>query len=103
MASGNEIQLSDMPVELRQLNGHEQSSTAMHSQQGSNWQQLLKQSLETHFSDDKSNIIGDFMPQFERILITTALEQCGGKKQLAASRLGWGRNTLTRKLKELGL
>ncbi|MDA8421658.1 MAG: nitrogen regulation protein NR(I), partial [Pseudomonadota bacterium] len=40
---------------------------------------------------------------FERILIEVALRHTGGRKRDAAHKLGWGRNTLTRKLKELGL
>ena len=43
------------------------------------------------------------MPRFERILIGTALAHTGGRRQEAARLLGWGRNTLTRKLKELGM
>ena len=43
------------------------------------------------------------MPDFETIMIETALSHTGGRKQDAARLLGWGRNTLTRKLKELGL
>jgi two-component system, NtrC family, nitrogen regulation response regulator GlnG len=36
-------------------------------------------------------------------MIETALEYTAGKRQDAARLLGWGRNTLTRKIKELGL
>ena len=100
MASGNEIQLSDMPVELRQT---PTSVQLPQGEGGNSWQQLLKQCIEQQFNANQSEIIKDLMPQFERILITTALEQCDGKKQLAATRLGWGRNTLTRKLKELNI
>ena len=39
----------------------------------------------------------------ERILINAALEHTAGKRQEAARLLGWGRNTLTRKIKELQL
>lgn len=42
-------------------------------------------------------------PIFERTLITAALQQTRGRKRHAAELLGWGRNTLTRKLKELGM
>ena len=41
------------------------------------------------------------LPNFERVLIEVALQQTGGRRQDAARLLGWGRNTLTRKLKEL--
>ena len=40
---------------------------------------------------------------FERTLINAALQQTRGRKRHAAELLGWGRNTLTRKLKELGM
>ena len=40
---------------------------------------------------------------FEKTLINAALQQTRGRKRHAAELLGWGRNTLTRKLKELGL
>ena len=43
------------------------------------------------------------VPEFERALIRVALQRCEGRRQDAAKLLGWGRNTLTRKLKELGL
>jgi two-component system nitrogen regulation response regulator GlnG len=43
------------------------------------------------------------MPQFEKTMILTAIEYTGGRKHDAAKLLGWGRNTLTRKIKELGL
>jgi two-component system nitrogen regulation response regulator GlnG len=43
------------------------------------------------------------LPALERILIETALEQTAGRRQDAARLLGWGRNTLTRKIKELRL
>ena len=42
-------------------------------------------------------------PEFERALIRVALNLTGGHRQDAAKLLGWGRNTLTRKLKELGM
>ena len=43
------------------------------------------------------------LPAFERTLIVTALRRARGKRLEAAKLLGWGRNTLTRKIKELGL
>ncbi len=43
------------------------------------------------------------MPEFERIMIEAALESSGGKKNEAAQRLGWGRNTLTRKMQALDI
>jgi len=43
------------------------------------------------------------VPKFERVVIRTALKHTGGRKRDAAELLGWGRNTLTRKLAELGM
>ena len=43
------------------------------------------------------------IPDFERAMIETALAYTGGRKKDAALLLGWGRNTLTRKLQEYGL
>ena len=43
------------------------------------------------------------LPEFERVLIRVALNRTHGHRQEAARVLGWGRNTLTRKLKELGM
>jgi two-component system nitrogen regulation response regulator GlnG len=49
------------------------------------------------------NILDNLNADFERILIQAALNHTGGRKQDAAKKLGWGRNTLTRKLKELDI
>ena len=43
------------------------------------------------------------VPTFERIMIETALKHTAGRRRDAAELLGWGRNTLTRKIKELGM
>ena len=48
-------------------------------------------------------LLSDALPAFERTLIVTALRRARGKRLEAAKLLGWGRNTLTRKIKELGL
>jgi two-component system nitrogen regulation response regulator GlnG len=43
------------------------------------------------------------LAEFERTLITVALARTEGHRQDAARLLGWGRNTLARKIRELGL
>lgn len=48
-------------------------------------------------------LLAEALPDFERTLIRTALRQAGGRRMEAARLLGWGRNTLTRKIRELGL
>jgi two-component system nitrogen regulation response regulator GlnG len=64
---------------------------------------LLAHNIEQQLKDGKNDILPKALAQFERTLAVTALSYCDGKKQLAATRLGWGRNTLTRKLKELDI
>ena len=60
----------------------------------------IRDSLEqTEFSP----LMSDLMPRFEIILIRAALTKTSGKRQEAARLLGWGRNTLTRKIKEYAL
>ncbi len=51
----------------------------------------------------KRPLLADAQPEFERVLIRAALKRTQGHRQDAAKLLGWGRNTLTRKLKELGM
>lgn len=43
------------------------------------------------------------MPEFEKIMIETALKHTEGRRRDASILLGWGRNTLTRKINELGM
>jgi two-component system nitrogen regulation response regulator GlnG len=51
----------------------------------------------------KNPLLDEALPEFERVLIRSALKRTQGHRQEAAKLLGWGRNTLTRKLKELGM
>jgi two-component system nitrogen regulation response regulator GlnG len=51
----------------------------------------------------KRPLLDEAQPQLERVLIRAALKRTQGHRQEAAKLLGWGRNTLTRKLKELGI
>ncbi|HBN88014.1 MAG TPA: nitrogen regulation protein NR(I), partial [Rheinheimera sp.] len=51
----------------------------------------------------EENILAEAGPEFERTVLQQALHFTHGHKQEAAKRLGWGRNTLTRKLKELNI
>ena len=57
----------------------------------------------TNIENGGTDLLSEALPKFERIMIEAALQQTGGKRQEAAKLLGWGRNTLTRKIKELGL
>ena len=59
---------------------------------------LLEPALTT-----STRMLDEAQPEFERVLIRAALKRTQGHRQEAAKLLGWGRNTLTRKLKELGM
>ena len=67
------------------------------------WRMALRTWVRNSLSAEKVGLLDQAMPEFETIMIETALEFTGGRKQDAARLLGWGRNTLTRKIKELGL
>ncbi|CAG8999349.1 MAG: DNA-binding transcriptional regulator NtrC [Candidatus Celerinatantimonas neptuna] len=98
MASGQEILVSDLPPELSHR--HENGEAKMVE---GDWRVQLQSWVETQLLAGSSDILAQAVPDFERILLTTALKHTNGHKQEAARLLGWGRNTLTRKLKELDL
>ncbi|MEX6503897.1 nitrogen regulation protein NR(I) [Pseudomonas zhanjiangensis] len=95
MASGREVHIDDLPPEL--LNQPQDSAPA------SNWEQALRQWADTALGRGQSNLLDSAVPAFERIMIETALKHTAGRRRDAALLLGWGRNTLTRKIKELGM
>ncbi len=97
MASSREIHMADLPAEL----APGISSTQEKPQQ--NWESALQQWVELQLNMGRSDILADATPKFERIMIDAALNKTQGKRQEAAKLLGWGRNTLTRKIKELDL
>jgi two-component system nitrogen regulation response regulator GlnG len=93
MASGKTIKLDDLPDEL-----HEKKLDVTI---GSSWQSMLSIWAEKELSSGSTNLLQEIMPQFESTLIEVAMRKTGGKRQRAAKLLGWGRNTLTRKIQEL--
>ena len=66
-----------------------------------NWQQALRKWAVRKLDDGDEPLLDAALPEFERVMIEAALEATGGKKNEAAQRLGWGRNTLTRKMQAL--
>ena len=96
MAPGQEIRMEDLPDDL-----HESSVDPAVA--ATDWQSLLRQWAAVQLASGKTPLLDEAQPAFERILIDAALQHTGGRRQDAARLLGWGRNTLTRKLKELGL
>jgi len=97
MASGREIHMSDLPPELSPEN-----ISPSHTPSQS-WEDGLRTWAETQLNMGKEDILAEIQPKFEQILINAALAKTHGKRQEAAKLLGWGRNTLTRKIKELGI
>jgi len=95
MASGQEILINDLPPELTQAKKV--------TFQNSDWQQALKMWCMEQLNSGQEGILDEAVPEFERTVIDCALVSSAGHKQLAAKKLGWGRNTLTRKLKELDI
>ena len=95
MAPGNEIRVDDLPRELRAQTAKEHN--------GDGWEAELKSWAERRLAGGDRGLLVEVVPRFERILIDVALARTGGRRQDAAKLLGWGRNTLTRKLKELGV
>ena len=95
MASGSEIHVEDLPPELR--GDGEAGDTA------GDWEASLRRWAERRLGRGDGALLDDAMPRFETVLIRCALGRTGGRRQEAARLLGWGRNTLTRKIKELAL
>ncbi|MEZ8043522.1 nitrogen regulation protein NR(I) [Vibrio sp. 10N.237.312.C02] len=95
MASGSEILPSDLPPELLE------EKVVISEGTDGNWQQLLANWAKSALDSGEKELLTYALPEFERILLEAALNHTNGHKQDAAKVLGWGRNTLTRKLKEL--
>ena len=67
------------------------------------WQTALRQSVDEQLAIGSSDLLGHLGAEFERILLQATLAFTRGRKQEAALRIGWSRNTLARKLKELNI
>ncbi len=108
MSSSKEILVQDLPPELLQLTVPKNISRQEISIQDGNqmqknidWQYQLEQWAKEALLAGKVGILTEAVADVERILLNCALNFTRGHKQDAAHLLGWGRNTLTRKLKEL--
>jgi two-component system nitrogen regulation response regulator GlnG len=93
MASSREVHLADLPPEF----------SAQEASSGSgNWTVGLQEWADQQLSLGNTGILDQATPMFERTMIDIALKHTAGRRRDAAALLGWGRNTLTRKIKELG-
>ena len=95
MASGREVHIDDLPPELM--------TQPQDSVPAANWEQALRHWADQALGRGQSSLLDTAVPAFERIMIETALKHTAGRRRDAAVLLGWGRNTLTRKIKELGM
>ena len=97
MAAGREVLLSDLPPEIRPENAD------LVERNFGNWKSGLKTWAEKELREGNKNILSKAVPDFEKTMIELALSHTNGRKRDASVLLGWGRNTLTRKLQEYEL
>ncbi len=71
------------------------------AEEAGDWQAPLRRWAQQQLARGETDILKHAARAFEKTLLDCALEATRGRKQDAARLLGWGRNTLTRKLKEL--
>lgn len=93
LAPGATVTTVDLPSDV--------STRSVATESAQNWQRLLEEAAAERFARGQKDVLSELGPDFERVLLRTALGFTGGRKQEAARWIGWGRNTLTRKLKEL--
>ncbi len=91
MATGHIVTFEDLPAELQKT-----EATNIN-----NWEEQLYQYISQCLNRGEKRVLDKITPKFESIALDAALNKTGGRKKDAAELLGWGRNTLTRKLKEL--
>ena len=94
MAPGKEIRLEDLPND-------QSASSSPSAAVAGDWRDQLRSWAKQKLRDGNIDILTEAVREVETILLDSALDHTHGKKQEAARLLGWGRNTLTRKLKEL--
>lgn len=94
MPPGQVVSIADLPPELSRNQNVPHDDTPA-------WQRELRRIVDRQLALGELNIAKRIGEEFERILIESTLRYTGGHRQDAARRLGWGRNTLTRKIKDL--
>lgn len=94
MAPGQVVEVGDLPADLMQ-------GTSAHT--GGDWLQGLAAEAGARLARGEASILDELTQDYEKTLIEVALRHTGGRRIEAAHLLGWGRNTLTRKIHELGM
>jgi len=95
MSPGKEIGISDLPAEILKEN--------IYNKIPSNWEDSIKLAIKIDLNNNEKNIYDIYVKRLERLLIQLSIDHCKGKKINAASLLGIGRNTITRKINELDI
>lgn len=105
MAAGQTIGVGDLPPEIRaaDLTSAHITQSDMSQLNTQSWQQLLALDANIRLSRSEPDVWTTLTHQFERALLQSSLDVCRGRRVEAAARLGMGRNTITRKLRELGM
>lgn len=121
MAPGHEVVIEDLPQELRASPGElgasppsatpaplaapdmQSTTEPAPTNPGDSWDMQLARWAESRLAAGADHLLDEAIPSLERVMIRAALSRTAGHRQEAARLLGWGRNTLTRKIKELGL
>ena len=100
MAASREVLVSDLPAQLLAPEGgpHEPAQGGAGA-----WEAALAQWAAQALARGERDLLAQALPAFERTMITMALRHTAGRRREAAQWLGWGRNTLARKIGELGL
>ena len=106
MAPSQHIRVTDLPEEVR--NGeaekvHKNGEVSGSTPAGGSWEELLKGEVKEMLKNQSPDLMKQLADTFESIVIGTALEYTHGRRVDAATRLGIGRNTITRKIVELKL
>ena len=99
MATTNTVMIQDLPPDLLDVPPSEDSTAG-------DWEKVLKTWASQQLAGitpGEPGVLQHAVPRFEKIMIQAALAQTGGRKKDASILLGWGRNTLTRKMAELGM
>jgi two-component system nitrogen regulation response regulator GlnG len=103
MAPGQTVEVSDLPADVRAADLPQKHSHLSSLASSQTWQQLLAIEANTRLLRSDPEVWSALTRQFERTILQSSLEVCRGRRVEAAARLGMGRNTITRKLRELGM
>ena len=106
MAPSQHIRVTDLPEEIRRGEAekiHKNSEVSGSTPAGGSWEELLKGEVKEMLKNQSPDLMKQLADTFESIVIGTALEYTHGRRVDAATRLGIGRNTITRKIAELKL